>query len=1257
MNNKMFAMIQRLFVLFAATVSLLLIPNRFAFAEHAKGQIIVVFQDGATLSTDALSQREGGEIGPRPSERDSNSAPKANDGVDVDQEPALEEGADGKQEVILRSQQGDAAVDMEDGLQELGYEVEATLDKQDGETTVLCDVPQGVSVEEAVARIEELPGVEYVQPNYVYHIVDSSTQDNVLASSALSIDQQKNLVAAHVPSAWKEANVKTNGTISVAVIDTGCRLTHEDLRDNVDVDHAWDYWNGEEGVGQKLTSASVPNNGDDEGHGSHVCGIVAAKAENGLGVDGASYDAKVIPIKVANSNGRAYTSDMVLAVSYARQLRQGSVPNLRVINMSLGGDTYDQAMKDAIDEATDAGILVVCSAGNDSSTSAVYPSDYDNAFSVMALEEDESFAPYTSYNEHKDISAVGIACSAYNGSDKDYDTRVGTSMAAPLVSGVAALVWSVNPAMSVDQVRAILLDTSQPVTKTNGANVYEHLYGSELDTQINQVNAYDAVTRAQETFGAGATKKKVAPPSATSFEYNGKEHVGVPDGVGYSLKLGDVALEGSSKATDAGEYVITAILDDGYTWTGLEGDEASANIELHWSISKAPLKATYITQVVAPNTPWESIQNTIRYSGFVNGETEGDVFVGEMGSPSVQKPEDYDTYCGESGHSWVLVPTEVELTNYDMECVAGKLILWEDSAILRKVPASTTAFVYDGTKHQAVREGDWYELSGDVRKVAASNIKIINGEPVTGSERYEQYETTITLKHPTDFWTDGTQEPKSVCWVIKKRPLKLTYNESWVLKGSSIPQNIKVEGFVASEESAILNSATSGFKLPALRWSNMDYGFRGTRITDEIARKILGTRGDYTLVPDPYTEGGNNYDPTSNYEFQSFSPGTLHVCDAVGVPAATNRTYNGSVQRGVANGNGYAVSGTATATNAGTYTAYVTPKGGYLWPDGKRDKRTIRWSIAKASVASASVAAIPRQTYRGSAITPVPTVKLGATALRRGVDYDLTYANNVKVGLSTITIRGKGNCTGTKSVTFWIGAASIAGASVTGIANQAYTGNAVTPLPTVRLNNKVLRLNVDYRLSYINNVRAGTAKVVANGIGNYTGSASTTFRIVAPSVTYRTHVQNIGWQGWRSDGVMCGTSGRGLRLEGINLKLSSLPVSGGIRYRTHVQNIGWQGWRYNGSMSGTSGRGLRLEAIEIQLTGKMAERYDVWYRAHAQNFGWLGWTRNGGRSGTAGYGYRLEGMQILLVPKGQGAPPTTYRGIRQTNWRSFAQRR
>ena len=152
---------------------------------------------------------------------------------------------------------------------------------------------------------------------------------------------------------------------------------------------------------------------------------------------------------------------------------------------------------------------------------------------------------------------------------------------------------------------------------------------------------------------------------------------------------------------------------------------------------------------------------------------------------------------------------------------------------------------------------------------------------------------------------------------------------------------------------------------------------------------------------------------------------------------------------------------------------------------------------------------------------------------------------------------------------------------------------------------------------------------------------------VSRAVSYRTHVQNVGWQPYKNDGAVSGTTGRGLRLEGINISLCDPLYSGGIQYRTHVQNIGWQGWKSNGAMSGTSGRGLRLEAIQIRLTGQMAERYDVWYRVHAQNFGWMGWTSNGERAGTAGYGYRLEGIQIRLVDKGGSAPGTTARPFSQ----------
>ncbi|MBR2682506.1 MAG: hypothetical protein IKE22_04475, partial [Atopobiaceae bacterium] len=147
----------------------------------------------------------------------------------------------------------------------------------------------------------------------------------------------------------------------------------------------------------------------------------------------------------------------------------------------------------------------------------------------------------------------------------------------------------------------------------------------------------------------------------------------------------------------------------------------------------------------------------------------------------------------------------------------------------------------------------------------------------------------------------------------------------------------------------------------------------------------------------------------------------------------------------------------------------------------------------------------------------------------------------------------------------------ISKAKVSAISSQAYTGNAVKPKPTVKYGTATLKLGTDYTLSYKNNTKPGTATVTVTGKGAYAGTKSVTFKIVAPSVSYRTHVQNVGWQGWRKNGAMSGTSGRALRLEGINIKLSSKPVTGGIAYRTHVQNIGWQGWRSDGAMSGTSG--------------------------------------------------------------------------------------
>ena len=162
------------------------------------------------------------------------------------------------------------------------------------------------------------------------------------------------------------------------------------------------------------------------------------------------------------------------------------------------------------------------------------------------------------------------------------------------------------------------------------------------------------------------------------------------------------------------------------------------------------------------------------------------------------------------------------------------------------------------------------------------------------------------------------------------------------------------------------------------------------------------------------------------------------------------------------------------------------------------------------------------------------------------------------------------------------------------------------------------------------------------------------------NIAYRTHVQSFGWQGWKYNGVMSGTSGKAKRLEGINIKLTNKPYSGSIVYTTHVQSIGWQGnennvntWFRDGQMAGTSGHAKRLEAIRIALTGEMAEHYDVYYRVHAQTYGWLAWTKNGEAAGTAGLSKRLEGIQIVLVPKDGAAPANNYGGVVTTNKQTY----
>ncbi|MCI1288348.1 MAG: L,D-transpeptidase family protein [Olsenella sp.] len=170
----------------------------------------------------------------------------------------------------------------------------------------------------------------------------------------------------------------------------------------------------------------------------------------------------------------------------------------------------------------------------------------------------------------------------------------------------------------------------------------------------------------------------------------------------------------------------------------------------------------------------------------------------------------------------------------------------------------------------------------------------------------------------------------------------------------------------------------------------------------------------------------------------------------------------------------------------------------------------------------------------------------------------------------------------------------------------------------------------------------------ADAPGSTSGSSETGTEQQA-AVSYRAHVQNIGWQGWFSDGKTAGTTGMGLAVEALDVRLSG--VEGAIQVNSHVQDLGWQGYRQtsDSNVSGTTGRSKRVEAIRAKLTGEAAQTHDLWYRVHVQNLGWLGWAKAGDDSsegaiaGTTGCGLRVEAVQFKLTEKNAAAPGDTNR--------------
>ncbi|MBC8377697.1 MAG: S8 family serine peptidase, partial [Planctomycetes bacterium] len=354
----------------------------------------------------------------------------------------------------------------------------------------LVTLPDEITVEQALVDYSTLDGVQYVQPNYEVNTNQTIPNDSYFADlwGMHNTGQAGGMVNADInaPEAW---DISTGSEdVIVAVIDTGIDYGHPDLIDNTWINYP--EYNGTAGVDDDgngyiddiygydfAYKDSDPYDG--HYHGTHCAGTIGAAGDNAQGVAGVCWKVKLMAVKFLNDSGSGYDSDAIDSIEYAVSM------GARIMSCSWGGGSYNQGLKDAIDAAGAAGVILVAAAGNDNSNNNIYPhypSSYDctNIIAVMSTDRYDSRSSFSCYGSTSvDVGAPGsdiYSCSPGN----SYRYLNGTSMATPHVSGACALMLSRNSALSVPEIKDILFNTVDQTlpgqcVSEGRMNVYEAL--------------------------------------------------------------------------------------------------------------------------------------------------------------------------------------------------------------------------------------------------------------------------------------------------------------------------------------------------------------------------------------------------------------------------------------------------------------------------------------------------------------------------------------------------------------------------------------------------------------------------------------------------------------------------------------------------------------------------------------------------------------------------------------------------------------
>lgn len=426
---------------------------------------------------------------------DGDCAEDTND-PDCDKAEGTDTEGEDDAEVIVRFKPGTSLEQINQLTAKLHDRLEDRLEYVDNEAIIADE--DGLDAETVASQYRALPEVVYAEPNYEINLDPAEDETRNWAGDGETAGAEHGPNDPLFAEQWSLQNTGQNGgkagadigalrawdkttgsdKIVVAVLDTGVDYKHLDLMHNIWMRPAnvAEYKDDDLGtIDDQHGFNATDQDGDpmdDNGHGTHCAGIIGAEGDNSDGIAGVNWKVEIMPLKFLNANGSGTTKDAIECINYAIDRKRAGV-NLRIISASWGSTTYSRSLEDAIRAAGKEGILFVAAAGNsrtDNDRMPHYPSSYNlpNVVSVAALNRRDELASFSNYGlKSVHVAAPGAEIlSTWPGNQ--YEEHSGTSMATPEVSGVAALVLSLDPNLSMEKLRERLLSSVDKIPALDG---------------------------------------------------------------------------------------------------------------------------------------------------------------------------------------------------------------------------------------------------------------------------------------------------------------------------------------------------------------------------------------------------------------------------------------------------------------------------------------------------------------------------------------------------------------------------------------------------------------------------------------------------------------------------------------------------------------------------------------------------------------------------------------------------------------------